>query len=84
MKLHALKFGIASAITISIVWTICALMVLIFPASMMSMSGEMMHLDSAGVGWSLSFIGYVIGLICWAVFSGLSAWFFALVYNRLI
>ncbi|EAQ99546.1 hypothetical protein KT71_17791 [Congregibacter litoralis KT71] len=44
MTLNAFKFGIASAITAAILWLACSLLVMLMPAMMLSMSGEMVHM----------------------------------------
>ena len=45
MTLNALKFGMASAITAAILWLACSLLVMLMPSMMLSMSGEMVHMQ---------------------------------------
>ncbi|MEQ9209654.1 MAG: DUF5676 family membrane protein [Pseudomonadales bacterium] len=83
MKLHAYKFGIASAISASILWIICSLLVMLMPSMMLSMSGDMLHMQLNDMGWHLAFIDVVKGLIAWSVSAGIAGWLLATIYNRL-
>lgn len=83
MKLDAMKFGIASAISASVLWVICSTLVMLMPAMTMGMSGSMFHMQFNDMDWHLSFGGVVSGLIAWAVMAGVAGWLIAAVYNRL-
>ncbi len=84
MKLNAVKMGVAVAIAVAVIWIICSVLVWAFPASMMSMSGHMVHGDFSDMTWHMSFGGVFVGLVIWSVASGLTAWIIAAVYNRLV
>ncbi len=84
MKLDAIKLGIATAIVSAVLWTICSVLVAAAPAGMMSMSGSMMHSDMAGMRWTLSIPGFLIGLVVWSGISGVVVWAVAALYNRLL
>lgn len=84
MKLDALKFGLASAISFGIAWIICALLVMLMPGMMMEMSGHMVHMELADMGWHLTLGGVLMGLVAWSVSAGLIGWLLAWVYNRLV
>lgn len=84
MKLDAMKFGIATAITFGLIWIICSALVLILPSLMMDMSGHMIHGDLSGMTWYMTFSGMVIGLIIWSLFSGLIAGLIAHIYNKML
>jgi hypothetical protein len=45
MKLDAVQFGLACAITFAIFWIFCSLLVLVMPGMMMGMSGHVVHGD---------------------------------------
>lgn len=83
MKLHAYKFGIASAISASVLWAICSLLVMLLPSMMLSMSGDMLHMQLNDMGWHLTLIGVVKGLVAWFVLAGIAGWLLAAIYNRL-
>lgn len=83
MKLHAYKFGIASAISASVLWVICSLLVMLLPSMMSSMSGDMLHMQLNDIGWHLTLIGVAKGLVAWFVLAGIAGWLLAAIYNRL-
>ena len=84
MKLHACNFAISASLTSAIVWVICSLLVLYLPQVTMMLSGDMMHMDTQEMMWSLTLSGFIKGLILWSVTVGVSAWIFAVIYNRLL
>ncbi len=84
MKLDAIKLGLATAIIFGVVWIICSLFVILTPGGMMQMSGHMVHSNFEGMGWSLHWTGFFVGLVTWSVFSGLFVWAIAATYNRLL
>ena len=45
MTLNAYKFGLASAISFSVIWLVCSLLVWLFPKMTMGIAGEMLHAD---------------------------------------
>ncbi len=83
MKLHEIKFGLAAAISIAILWIICSLIVWLSPGMSMEMSGHMVHSDLSQMQWQLSLSGIIIGLIIWSLFAGIIGWLIATVYNKL-
>ena len=84
MKLHALKFGLAAAISIAILWIICSLIVWLSPSMSMEMAGHMVHSDLSQMQWQLSLSGIIIGLFIWSLFAGITGWLIAKLYNKLI
>ncbi|EDY86437.1 hypothetical protein GP5015_355 [gamma proteobacterium HTCC5015] len=50
---------------------------------MLSMSGEMVHMQLNEMGWHLTFTGVVVGLVAWSVSAGIAGWLLAAIYNRL-
>jgi nitrate/nitrite transporter NarK len=65
MKLNTITFSIACAISASILWVICSLLVMAIPTMILSMSADMLHIQLDNMGWHLSFLGVVIGLVGW-------------------
>lgn len=84
MKIDAIKFGLATAIVIAVVWVICSLLVFSMPAGMMQMGGHMAHADFGQMAWTLTWIGFIIGLVAWSILAGIIAWAIAAVYNALV
>jgi 2TM family of unknown function (DUF5676) len=84
MNLNAIKFGWASAISFSIAWLVCSLLVWIIPDSMMRISGGMLHLDLSTMGWHMSLVNFSLGLVGWALTAGIIGWLLAAIYNKLI
>tara|TARA_R110001592_G_scaffold3113_1_gene17419 strand:+ start:17165 stop:17428 length:264 start_codon:yes stop_codon:yes gene_type:complete len=83
MTINAFKFGMASAITAGVLWLICSALVIVMPAMMLSMSGNMLHMQLNEMGWHLSLIGVVQGLVAWIITAGIAGWLLAAIYNRL-
>lgn len=84
MKLNAIKLGYAAALSFTLLWVICSLMVWLMPVMMMGMTGNMMHSDWSQMGWHLSLSGMLIGLVGWSVAAGVSGWLIAVIYNKLL
>ena len=83
MKINALNFGLAAAITAGVVWLICSVFVWMIPGGMMNVTTNMMHMDMSRIGWTISPTGVVWGLVAWSLFAGIFAWLLATIYNRL-
>jgi len=83
MKIDAFKLGMATTIVFAIVWAICSVLVVIVPGPMMQMSGQMLHADLSGYGWSMHWSGFFVGLILWSLLPGLLVWAIAALYNRM-
>ena len=83
MKINALNFGLAGAITAAIFWMICSMFVWMVPGGMMNVTTNMMHMDMARSGWTITPAGVAMGLVGWSLFVGIFAWLSATIYNRL-
>lgn len=81
MKLNPVKLAIASAVTMAVFWVICSFMVLVMPAMMMSMTGQMVHADLSGFNWTLTLSGFLVGLISWCLSAGVFGFLLAYFYN---
>jgi hypothetical protein len=84
MNINALKFGLACAISASVLWVICSLLVMALPSMMLSMSSDMLHMQLTDMGWHLTLIGAVKGLVAWFIAAGVAGWLLAATYNRLL
>ena len=83
MKLNAIKFGLAAAYAVAIIWVFCSLLVVMLPGMSMNMGGYMMHSDFSGMSWHMGVSGFVLGLILWSLTAGIFAWLMAAIYNAL-
>lgn len=81
VKISSLNLMLASATTAAALWMVCSLLVWLVPGAVRSLTGNMIHLDLSGSGWTLSPMGFVWGLIAWSFFAGIFAWLLATVYN---
>ena len=83
MNIDANKIGISSAISFGILWVVCSAAVHFMPQPMMMITGHMMHADLTSLDWTLTFSGFLIGLVAWSTLAGVSGWLIATIYNRL-
>ena len=83
MKLSANSLAAAVAVAFALIWTACSLAVLAFPSVIAVMTEHMIHADLTGFHWTMTWGGYLIGLISWSVWAGAAAWLAATVYNRI-
>ena len=83
MKLNPIMLGIASAITAAVLWVICSLLVVLLPGFMTNMTAGMMH-DAVAMSLTMSWLGFIYGLIGWVVSAAVAAWLLAIIYNRLL
>ena len=84
MNLNALKFGFATALSVAVLWIVCSILVLVMPSMMISMSGDMLHMDVTGMSWSMTITGAIAGLFAWSLSAGIFGWLLAAIYNRLV
>lgn len=84
MKIDAIKLGLATAIVFAVFWAICSLFVISMPLGMMQMSGHMVHTDLGHMSWTLTWGGFVLGLLAWSIIAGITVWAVAALYNRLV
>lgn len=83
MDIAPVKFGLAVALATAILWIICSALVFIWPDMMMFMSGHMVHMDIASLGWHLTLGGVLLGLLGWSLSAGIFGWLLACIYNSL-
>ena len=83
IKINALKFGLAGAITAAVVWIICSLLIWMMPGAMMNMTTNLFHMEMGKSGFVLSAVGVLWALVGWSLFGGIFAWLLATIYNLL-
>lgn len=84
MTINALKFGVACALSVAALWIICSILVLVIPSLMLSMSGDMLHMELTEMGWHLTLSGVIKGTVGWFVVAGIGGWLLAVIYNRFL
>lgn len=84
MKLDAMKLGLATGIVFAAIWVLCSLLVVLLPGTTMQMSGHMIHANLGGMSWTMTGVGFVVGLVLWTILPTLLVWAIAGVYNRLV
>jgi hypothetical protein len=82
MQINEMKFGIAAGSAFAILWLICSALVVMLPMPMMAMSGNMVHMDAAGINWQMGFMGFLVGLFAWTLSAGVTGWLIAFIYNK--
>lgn len=84
MTLNPQKFALAAAITMAILYAICAIFVALVPEIAVKFAGWMMHLTNidkfAGVGMTLG--GVLFGFLPILFYSFVGAYLFAWLYNK--
>lgn len=83
MQLDANKLGIAAAFASALLYTLCYAIVAIAPELTMSITSHIFHMNLAQLGWSLSWGGFAMGLICTVGLAYLTLWVFGVTYNGL-
>lgn len=84
MSLNTAKFAIASSLSFSIAWLICSLLVWVLPDMMMTTSSNMVHMNLSLMGWEMSFVGILVGLVGWSLSAGAIGWLLAMIYNKIL
>jgi hypothetical protein len=84
MKLNPNILGIASAVATAVLWIICSLLVALLPEFMTHMTAGMMHGDTASMAFTMTWTGFLWGLVAWVVCAGVTGWLIATIYNRLL
>jgi hypothetical protein len=82
MKLDSRAFGLAAASMAALLYVVCAAGVALVPGLLTSTAGVLIHVDVSGVSRSLTWLGFVEGLILWTLGTGLVFGGLAGVYNR--
>lgn len=77
-KRLALSLGGATAV----VWIICSALVALIPGPMGTLTGHMLHGNLENFGWTLTWAGFFIGLVTWALWAVAAGWLVARFYNR--
>lgn len=82
--IHGQKFAIASALCAGLFWVGCSALVALFPNLMVQMTAHMFHVDLTQIGWTLTWFGFLIGLLAWVTLAGGAGMLLSVIYNRLV
>lgn len=80
MKLNAGKLSLATAGAFAILWVICSALILTIPDVMLTASGYMAHAEFTSA-WSLTGVGFLVGLVLWSLIRGVTVWLVAVLFN---
>lgn len=83
MDLDAKRLALAVAGVTAVLWILCSAFVSVAPGPAMGITGHMIHADVSGFTWSLTWAGFVVGLVSWTLSAAVPAWLVAWAYNRM-
>ena len=81
MLVNTKQIVIAWSIAAGLLWVICSVLVALYPGSMTTMTGHMIHMDLGHMGLAMTMTGFIVGLIGWMILAAGFAWLFAIIYN---
>ena len=81
MNIDTRRLALSVGAAIAVLWTICSALVAIQPALMMSITAHMMHANMDGVGWTMTWTGFFVGLISWTICAAVTGWLIGWIYN---
>lgn len=83
MRLDTRALGIAAGLTAAVLFTLCSVAVAVAPDPTTAFFGYLTHMDLTPLPRVLTVGSFVVGLIGWAVGTGLTFALAAAIYNRL-
>jgi hypothetical protein len=83
MKLHTMAFANVAAIVTAVLFTICALLIALWPARAFPFFSYLLHVDLVPSIYTMSWSVYFGGLAVWVVLMWLTTAGFAGLYNAL-
>ncbi len=86
-RLDVKKFSLALAVTMGLVYIVCAIFVALRPNFALQLFGWLVHLvnvDKFAGDVSITFSGFVIGLLQILIYTYVSALIFALLHNKFV
>ena len=83
MRWDARGLALAVALATAVLWILCSAFVMLAPGPAMGVTGHMMHGDLTDFSWSLTWSGFLVGLVSWMILAAACAWLVAWTYNRL-
>ena len=83
MSLDANRLAMSVGIATAVLWIVCSASVALMPGVMMGITGHMFHASMEGISWTLTWAGFLIGLVAWVVSAVVAGWLIGWFYNRL-
>lgn len=83
MKLNTIAIANATGIVTAVLFTLCALLLVMAPAAAYAAFSFLLHANVGGIAYAMSWGVYFGGLIVWVVVAWLVAASLASLYNRL-
>ena len=83
MTLDASRLAMAFGFATALLWIICSALVALMPGPTMAMTGHMFHGNMEGFSWTLTWPGFLIGLVSWVISAAAAGWLIGWSYNRL-
>lgn len=83
MTLNANRLFLATAVVFALLWIICCALVTACPGMMLGATGYMVHAELVDLTWSLTWVGFIGGLILWSLIPAITVWLVGAAYNRL-
>lgn len=84
MKINVVKITLATGVSFGLLWMICSSAVWLMPDLMMQATSSMVHVDLSNIQWSLSLMGFFVGLVCWSLLAAFTAMMVSICYNFLL
>lgn len=84
MKLNQKAFGLSSAILSGVLYVICTIFVVFWPDFSRQILDWLLHQLPALSDFSITWGGFIAGLILFVVFAYVTGWIFAWLYNRML
>ena len=78
------KFAVASGLCAGLLWVICSILVALFPHYMLLMTAHMIHVNITQMGWTLTWSGFLVGLVGWMILAGVAGVLLAVIYNQMV
>ena len=86
-KLNANKFSLAVALTMGIIYVVCAVFVTLWPDFSLQLFGWLVHLvnvDKFAGDVQITALEFIIGLVQALVYAYIGAWVFAWLHNKFL
>mgnify|MGYP001604614428 CR=1 FL=1 len=86
-KLNANKFSLAVALTMGIIYVVCAVFVTLWPDFSLQLFGWLVHLvnvDKFAGDVQITALGFIIGLVQALVYAYIGAWVFAWLHDKFL
>ena len=84
-KLNVKKFSLAIALTLSLIYVVCAIFVVLWPYFSLQLFGWLMHLvnvDKFAGDMQITAVGFIIGLVQMFVYTYVVALVFGWMHNK--